>query len=52
MGAHPEASAEAAGIIELEPKFSSAEHVGGLPYKHETDREHHRVGLVKAGLAD
>ena len=52
MGARDEARAEAAKIIELTPEFSAAEHVSGLPYKNETDREHHRVGLVKAGLPD
>jgi hypothetical protein len=52
MGAQQEASAGAAEIIELKPEFSAAEHVGGLPFKNEIDREHHRVGLVKAGLPD
>ena len=52
LGAHQEASAEAAGIIELKPEFSATEHVGGLPYKNEADREHHREGLMKAGLPD
>ena len=52
MGADEEARAEAAKILEDLPKFSATRHVNGLPFKNETDREHHRQGLLKAGLPD
>ncbi len=44
--------AQAAIMRKLAPDFSVAEFVNGLPYKNETDREHHRLALRKAGLPE
>ncbi len=40
----------AAETLQLVPGFSSNEHVKGLLYQHENDADHHREGLIKAGL--
>lgn len=37
-------------VLEIQPQFSVAEHVNNLPYQHDSDAEHHREGLIKAGL--
>ena len=52
MGAQEEANLTAARILECKPEFGTLRYVEGLPYKNEPDREHHRQGLLKAGLPD
>ncbi len=47
-----EAGAEAHGreVLKREPDFSTATYMETQHYKSESDREHHREGLIKAGL--
>jgi adenylate cyclase len=52
MGEDAAATAQAAAILALKPEFTAAAHTADLPYKNEADREHHRQGLLKAGLPD
>lgn len=41
----------AAKVLEVEPSFTVADYMAGLHYKNDTDADHHRQGLIKAGLA-
>jgi adenylate cyclase len=45
------ARAHAAEVARLRPDFSAEAYLATLHYKRESDREHHRDGLLKAGLA-
>ena len=45
-------AASAQEVLKLEPGFSTGGYLATLHYKHESDREHHREGLLKAGLPD
>lgn len=50
MGDQTAAAAHAREVLKLEPAFSAERYLITLYYKHDGDREHHREGLVKAGL--
>ena len=50
MGDEDEARAYAAKVVATKPDFSVERYLAGLPYKNDGDREHHREGLIKAGL--
>ena len=52
LGQGEDAEAHAAQVRELAPDFSAAQFVDALPYKNETDREHHRDALHNAGLPE
>jgi adenylate cyclase len=39
-------------LKQINPKYSSEEHLGRLPFKNETDAERIAEGLKKAGLSD
>jgi adenylate cyclase len=51
MGDATAASAHAQAVLKRVPQFSIEHYLATLHYKHESDREHHREGLLKAGLA-
>jgi adenylate cyclase len=44
------AKSAAAHVLEAKPDFTVQGYLEVLPYKHESDRDHHREGLYKAGL--
>ena len=44
------AKSYAAKVLEAEPQFTVAEHMKSLPYENASDQDHHREGLIKAGL--
>ena len=44
------AKSYAAKVLEAQPKFTVAAHIKSLPYQNESDADHHREGLIKAGL--
>jgi adenylate cyclase len=50
MGDDTTARAHAAEVKRLQPAFSGATYLATLHYKQESDRAHHRDGLLKAGL--
>ena len=50
MGNATAAAAHASQVVSLQPAFSIGTHLTTLHYKRETDTEHYREGLVKAGL--
>ena len=50
MGDAVAASAHAAEVLKLEPKFSVATYLATQHYKHEADRKRHEAGLLMAGL--
>jgi adenylate cyclase len=50
MGDATAASAHVREVLERVPKFSIEPYLATLHYKRESDREHHREGLLKAGL--
>ena len=50
LGRDEEAKTHAAEVLELKPDFSVDEYLNTVPYKERSDREHHRQGLIKAGL--
>ncbi|TMJ61534.1 MAG: adenylate/guanylate cyclase domain-containing protein [Alphaproteobacteria bacterium] len=50
MGDAVAASAHAAEVLKLEPKFSVAVYLATQHYKHEADRKRHEAGLLMAGL--
>jgi adenylate cyclase len=52
MGDADAAAAHAAKLRELVPAFSIERHLATLCYKQDTDREHLRQGLRKAGMPD
>ncbi len=50
MGDETAATAHAQEVVRREPTFSVEGYLATLHYKREADREHHREGLLKAGL--
>ena len=52
MGNTTSAAAHTAEVLKLKPDFSAATYLATLHYKQESDREHHREGLSKAGLPE
>ena len=50
IGNSTAAAAHAREVLAREPGFSVENYLGTLHYKADTDREHHREGLIKAGL--
>jgi adenylate cyclase len=50
MGDTTAAGAHAKEVERLAPDFSVKDYLQTLHYKHEGDREHHRKGLLEAGL--
>jgi adenylate cyclase len=50
MGDATAASAHAKEVERLAPAFSVESYLQTLHYKHESDREHHRKGLLEVGL--
>jgi adenylate cyclase len=50
MGDATAAAAHAAQVLKRAPDFSAQVYLDTLHYKHASDREHHREGLLKAGL--
>ena len=51
MGDATAASAHVQEVLKRVPDFSIEDYLATLHYKHESDREHHREGLLKVGLA-
>ena len=51
MGDDGTAQAHAQEVRKREPGFSVESYLATLHYKHDGDREHHREGLLKVGLA-
>lgn len=51
MGDLTAARAHAQEVVKREPDFAVEGYLATLHYKRESDREHHREGLLKAGLA-
>jgi adenylate cyclase len=51
MGDATAASAHVREVWKRVPEFSIEHYLATLHYKRESDREHHREGLLKAGLA-
>jgi adenylate cyclase len=52
MGDEIAASAHAREVLTLVPAFSAQAYLATLYYKRDTDREHHREALIKAGLPE
>ena len=50
MGNATAAAAHAREVLSLAPAFSTAAYLATLHYKRESDTEHCREGLAKAGL--
>src|SRR5256884_826465 len=50
MGDKTAAAAHAQEAIRLDPGFSAEGYLATLHYRQDSDREHHREGLLKAGL--
>ena len=46
------AAAQAQEVLRLLPGFSTRTYLATLPYKNESDRQHHREALLKAGLPE
>jgi adenylate cyclase len=51
MGDATAARAHAEEVRQCQPEFSVDAYLATLHYKHESDRDHHRAGLLEAGLA-
>jgi adenylate cyclase len=51
MGDATAARAHAEEVRRCQPDFAVDTYLATLHYKHESDREHHRAGLLEAGLA-
>ena len=51
MGDETAAAAHAEEVLRREPEFTVESYLATLHYKRDSDREHHRDGLLKAGLA-
>ena len=49
-GNQASAAAHAREVLTREPAFSTERYLGTLHYRNESDREHHRQGLLRAGL--
>ncbi len=52
MGNEPEAKAQVQEVLKREPSFTVKTCLATLHYKRESDLEHHREGLLKAGLPE
>lgn len=52
MGDQTAAGAHAREVLNQEPAFSVQSYLATLHYKHDSDREHHREGLIKASLPE
>ena len=52
LGDQAGAVAQAEEVLRLQPGFSAKTYLATLPYKNESDREHHREALLKAGLPE
>ncbi len=52
MGDLTAAKAHAQEVMKANPEFSAESYLATLHYKLESAREHHREGLLKAGLSD
>ena len=52
LGDQAGAAAQAEEVLRLQPGFSTRAYLATLPYKNESDRQHHREALLKAGLPD
>ncbi|MFZ5792791.1 MAG: adenylate/guanylate cyclase domain-containing protein [Pseudomonadota bacterium] len=50
MGNKTAAAAHAQEVLKREPAFSAESYLATLHYKRDSDREHHREGLLKAAL--
>ena len=50
LGDATAAAAQAAKVLSLDPSFSVATYLSTLHYRNDSDREHHREALLKAGL--
>ncbi|MGH6944165.1 MAG: adenylate/guanylate cyclase domain-containing protein, partial [Geminicoccaceae bacterium] len=50
MGDQTAAAAHAEQVVKRQPDFSTEAYLATLHYKRGSDREHHREGLIKAGL--
>src|ERR687894_1305021 len=50
MGDNVAAAAHAREVLAKEPAFSVENYLATLHYKQDSDREHYREGLLKAGL--
>jgi adenylate cyclase len=48
----PGAQLSAQAVLVQAPNFTTAKFLATQHYKHDTDREHHRALLIKAGLPD
>jgi adenylate cyclase len=52
LGSDEKADLHASEVLRLNPDFSIADHVHGLPFKDPRDRGRYRDGLAKAGLPE
>ncbi len=52
MGDEVEAQAKGAEALRLQPDFTISSHLNRLFYKNESDLDHHRDALIKAGLPE
>jgi adenylate cyclase len=52
IGNNTAASAHGREVLNLQPAFTVEAFLGTLHYKQESDRQHHRDGLLKAGLPE
>src|SRR5215471_4926538 len=52
MGDKTAAPAHAREAVRLDPGFSAERYLATLHYRHDSDREHHREALLKAGLPE
>jgi adenylate cyclase len=50
LGDATAAAAHGAKVLGLDPSFSIATYLSTLHYRNDSDREHHRAALLKAGL--
>ncbi len=50
MGDDTGAQAHAREVLKQDPEFTVQGYLATLHYKHDSDRDHHREGLLKAGL--
>ena len=52
MGNKTAAPAHAQEAMRLDPSFSAERYLATLHYRQDSDREHHREALLKAGLPE
>jgi adenylate cyclase len=52
LGDETAASAHAGEVLARQPAFTVSNYLPTLRYKHQSDRQHHRDALLKAGLPD